>query len=259
MRELMDSYLAGELLVETNHELLRHIESCAECAADLGRRQTLRALLRQPPAMHLDVAPLRRRIDAAISRDRLRWWREPRWRWSAAAILVGAIVFFGWPRAQVDAAVFQDAVRNHVECALTRPKTMTYDPQRTARRLKAPFTPLAAAVTAQVGGYTLIDAHTCPYKGRQYAHLVFRDGDRALSVFVDPGRGGPLPAGDAGANLGTSGLAFRAARVDGFEAMAMATRAHEIVFVSDLPRAGHLDVVRQLAPAVALFVGSLER
>jgi len=39
----------------------------------------------------------------------------------------------------------------------------------------------------------------------------------------------------------------------------MATRAHEIVFVSDLPRADHLDVVRQLAPAVAQFVGSLER
>ena len=48
---------------------------------------TERALLRQPPSMQLDVAPLRRRIDAAIVRGGLRWWRHPRWRWTAAAIL----------------------------------------------------------------------------------------------------------------------------------------------------------------------------
>ena len=45
VRELMDSYLSEELSVETNHGFLRHVAECRDCAAELKRRQRLRALL----------------------------------------------------------------------------------------------------------------------------------------------------------------------------------------------------------------------
>jgi hypothetical protein len=41
-RELLDSFLAQELLVETNHELLRHVSGCPDCKSDLDTRARLR-------------------------------------------------------------------------------------------------------------------------------------------------------------------------------------------------------------------------
>ena len=40
IRGYLDSYISNELLVETNHEVLRHLEGCPDC------REELEALLR---------------------------------------------------------------------------------------------------------------------------------------------------------------------------------------------------------------------
>ncbi len=45
-REIADSYLSNELLVETNHEVLQHLENCANCRHELGARRELRDVLR---------------------------------------------------------------------------------------------------------------------------------------------------------------------------------------------------------------------
>jgi len=41
-REIADSYLSNELLIETNHEVLRHLENCADCRRELAARRNLR-------------------------------------------------------------------------------------------------------------------------------------------------------------------------------------------------------------------------
>ncbi len=43
---MMDSYLGDELLVETNHEVLRHLENCAACRSELAARRGLLAQMR---------------------------------------------------------------------------------------------------------------------------------------------------------------------------------------------------------------------
>ncbi len=45
-KEISDSYLSNELLVETNHDVLRHLESCADCRGELAARRELRSRLR---------------------------------------------------------------------------------------------------------------------------------------------------------------------------------------------------------------------
>ncbi len=45
-KEIADSYLSNELLVETNHEVLQHLENCANCRRELGARRKLRETLR---------------------------------------------------------------------------------------------------------------------------------------------------------------------------------------------------------------------
>ena len=45
-RRLIDSYLGDELLIETNHDVLRHLENCRDCRDQLGLRRELRERLR---------------------------------------------------------------------------------------------------------------------------------------------------------------------------------------------------------------------
>ncbi|MDQ3473929.1 MAG: zf-HC2 domain-containing protein, partial [Acidobacteriota bacterium] len=45
-REIADSYLADELLIETNHDMIRHLGSCADCRRELTARRELRSKLR---------------------------------------------------------------------------------------------------------------------------------------------------------------------------------------------------------------------
>src|SRR5258706_12676022 len=46
-REIADSYLGNELIVETNHEVISHLEHCAECRRELAARRELRSQLRE--------------------------------------------------------------------------------------------------------------------------------------------------------------------------------------------------------------------
>ena len=45
-REVADSYLIDELLVETNHDVIAHLETCADCCRELAARRELRTILR---------------------------------------------------------------------------------------------------------------------------------------------------------------------------------------------------------------------
>jgi anti-sigma factor RsiW len=45
-KDVLDSYLCGELAVETNHDCLRHAEQCPPCRAELSARRNLRLTLR---------------------------------------------------------------------------------------------------------------------------------------------------------------------------------------------------------------------
>jgi len=46
LSELVDSYLSNELLVETNHDVIRHLEHCRDCREMLGEHRELRARLK---------------------------------------------------------------------------------------------------------------------------------------------------------------------------------------------------------------------
>jgi anti-sigma factor RsiW len=47
VREMADSFLAEELLTETNHEILRHLETCPVCREDIAARRALRAAVKR--------------------------------------------------------------------------------------------------------------------------------------------------------------------------------------------------------------------
>ena len=75
-QEIADSYLSDELLIETNHDVISHLENCAACRRELAARRELRATLRAAfaGAEELRVrdefaAQLRARLQATARQD----------------------------------------------------------------------------------------------------------------------------------------------------------------------------------------------
>ena len=72
---ITDSYLADELLVETNHDVLRHLENCAGCRAELAAhrelRMRLRSAVRNSPDSQINAA-FRARLTANLRETALR-------------------------------------------------------------------------------------------------------------------------------------------------------------------------------------------
>ena len=65
----LDSYINNELLVETCHEVLNHLEVCAGCTGELDARLRAKKLLRN--AVMSDPAPagLRERIQRELRKE----------------------------------------------------------------------------------------------------------------------------------------------------------------------------------------------
>ncbi|MGH9200279.1 MAG: zf-HC2 domain-containing protein, partial [Vicinamibacterales bacterium] len=231
IRDLLDSYLSDELLVETNHLVLRHLATCGSCSSELERRRRTRELLVESLRVTVDPESLRQRIDQAIDAERL-WWRRTALWWGSAAVLAAIAVFIWYPRA-VDAAAYDDSVGDHVACALAVRADAWYDPARVAKQLRPPFTPLAEAVGTTYRNFALIDAHTCPYNGREYAHLVFRGTEGTISLFAEASTRGALPKASVVASQGHALSSIYSTDRDGYHVDATSTERHQLFVVSD--------------------------
>jgi hypothetical protein len=256
IRELVDSYLSNELLIETNHQVLRHLAACASCSAEVERRRAMRDLLVQSLREDLEVAPLRERIESAIDAERL-WWRRTAQWWSAAAVLAAIAVFIWYPR-RVDAAAYQDSVGDHVWCALGTRADASYDPVRAEQSLNPPFTQMAAAIGEWHGEYRLVEAHTCPYNGRQYAHFVFFGEGATISLLVEESSRGALPPATMVAPAGDMLPDLLATDHDGYHVDATRTRDHHLFVVSDRAGPEQDRLAKRLLASAVGFIKKLE-
>jgi anti-sigma factor RsiW len=258
VRELMDSYLSEELSVETNHVVLRHVAECPMCREEIRRRQRLRALLAQALHVDVDVERARRRITVAVDREQRSWSRVARWSGVAAAV-VAAVAAGYWFSRPVDASAYDDSVADHVQCALQYPASVTYDSARAVRNLRPPFQRIAEAIGLRHGAYHVIDAHMCPFNGRDYAHVVLRDGNQTVSLFIEPGARGALPPAQATTQLPGDTLVLHSTTTKGHRVSASSTSRHKLYVVSDGPSRTPEDVANQILLSAIRFVRTLER
>lgn len=244
VRELMDSYISGELAVESNHELLAHLDRCESCRGEVERRQRMRVLLRESFGTEPDASAVTARVARAIDHDQSVWRRVTRYGSIAAALAlaVGAALWLSRP---VDAAAFDDSVDNHIICALSYPPTVTYDAGRVRNMIDAAYQGVVDAVSHRLGDYELIDGHMCPYQGRNYVHLVYRHGEHKVSVFAEPATRGRLP------------LTHEAPR-KGYVSEGASAGGHQVFVVSE-NGAGADDVVRELLRSTIAFARTVGR
>jgi anti-sigma factor RsiW len=221
VRELADSFLTGQLLVETNHELVRHLETCPDCRAEIAGRRTVREKLRgaldraedlRPrPEFAAELAARLRPSQTAMSRrSLLQSW------WALAAGLVlaaggGVVVRESRSRSRL-AALAREAAGDHQNCAVKftlaeRPLPL----DEAGRRYGAPYAALATFTLPPAGApLQMLESHACVYQGRRFGHIVARyngaltsllvtAGDPPAAPELEPHDGGPvvasLPAG----------------------------------------------------------------
>ena len=126
-RELLDSFLAEELLVETNHELLRHLSGCPDCQADLDARARMRSGLKQAFARAGDLQIRPEFVDRLAAELRTtaltgrRGWQTG-WLMAAASIVLvvaAGVYFLRRPAADIAASAAGDHQNCAVKFALT--------------------------------------------------------------------------------------------------------------------------------------------
>ncbi|MCU1273747.1 MAG: putative transrane anti-sigma factor [Bryobacterales bacterium] len=281
VRRYMDSYISNELLVESNLEVLRHIEQCSRCSQELETRVRIRASL-QTAARREDVPPgleqkIRREIRES-SPARL-WPFDIPLKWMSAVavlLLMSTAVWIvlrgrrGLSPQEQDAylgqissrlsSIFQVGLRDHVHCAVFRkyPK----DPPafaEMARELGPQYAGLIPLVRARVPDeYRAITAHHCSVKARSYTHLVLRSPSSLLSLIITKKNAGEsFQAFKLEPVLQAAGVPVYRARASRFQVAAFETQAYLAFVISDLPEESNLQLAGAMAPSVQGFLSRL--
>jgi hypothetical protein len=277
IRRYLDSYISNELLVETNHEVLRHIESCAACAAELEIRARLRARLKEAVTAQPVSADLQLRIREQIRRHEpggwaMNWFRARWLGWgiAVAALAAGISVLMvpsperlpaladrAGQNAYIQkvsanlAAVLRVGLGDHIHCSIFRRYPRNPPPVEEMEASLGPnFKGLLAIVrTAVPRGYRAVMAHQCSYTGRKFIHLTFEKEGRLLSLVVARREGSESLGGMSPAGLPSGIAIFQSAagpyRVAGFEAGAFFAYV-----VSDLRGKDNLQIAAGVAKGV---------
>jgi anti-sigma factor (TIGR02949 family) len=261
----LDSYMSDELPVGVKHEVLTHVESCAECAADLSEREQVKRLLRSA-ARKIDApGELRERIQKSIRGDRRASF--PRWTLAAAAAFVllvgawGAIRYMSGNAASERAMdVLRIGLRDHVECAIKHNfASRRLSIEEMGSRLGAGYAGLVPVIRERLPeGYELAAAHACQVGGRDYAHLLLERGRAAVSLVITRKGAEGFPEADLAATLRATGVPVHAAGIDGYQVAGFETRDFLGFVVSGLSREENLRVASIITPGMRDFLVGLE-
>ena len=252
VRDLLDSYLGQELLVETNHEVIRHLETCAGCRTECETRRQLRATLRRAFNESPGLQP-RSSFSAEALASVRGSARRPRRRWlqawapiAASLVLIAGAALFMFLTRTRGTADLRAAVGDHLNCAVKfhlaeRPITLAdaatrFDPFL-ARLEQTP----PADVTTAAGPLHVLERHSCVFAGHRYGHVVLEFDKHLVSLLVT---GGEAPGSIADVQT----LAAHAVdRIQGQRVTSFDLDGHNAYVVSDLGEAQF----RQVADALA--------
>lgn len=312
---MMDSYLGDELLVETNHEVLRHLENCPACRNELAARRGLlarmRSAFRSAPEMQMNqsfAAKLRNDLRENALRpsiwDKLKsgvFINSPIF---AAAIAVSLLVgiLFGaafWlrrvPSASNDVVAEQNktekpaenlprtepnnaaisaqtieaawretaqlAVGDHKNCALhfrlkEKPITLAAAAEKYGlfnKDLDKAVKNVLRRIPAEkvsgenAGKIQLLDAHSCVFNNRRFAHIILKRGKETISVLVT----------DVD-SINESDEAIKNQTAENYQVAGFRAKNHAVFVVSDLSKAENSAIAEILLPAVRRHIEQAE-
>ena len=275
VRALLDSFLNNELLIETNHEVLKHLETCKECATELEGRTRLKQRLQQ--AVRKDEVPaglqlkVQRQLREQRQQPRFNWMR---WGLAAAAALVLAISVWGvfyaiksgelspaTQQAKLDAnaPVLNVGLGNHLHCAVDRDFANKHFSEEEMSAKLGDFAGLVALVKAKIpAGFDVVVGHRCKFNGREFVHLILKKQEQVVSLTLTRKNGETFSVADVGDVLQAAGIDLHAARLQGYEISGFETRDYLAFVTSNLQARENIEMARTLAPVVRDFVKGFE-
>jgi len=301
-RELADSYLSDELLVETNHEVIAHLEGCAECRRELTAHRELRATLRAAFAkaseLQIDdtfAASLRFELHStALRQPTLSLIRSRAWLGIAACLIVAIalavigvrykdrttpeqIVAIGKSDEATGSPTVNDtksspgvevmelasfAVDDHRNCAIEfRLEEHPISLEEAGQKFERAYLDLEKSVkdrlAALAGGVTFVEAHSCVFAGRRFAHVVLKENGHLVS-FLITGLAGPESARQNGGSPKKDAQVISCSEAHGYRVSCFQTARHAVFVVSDLSEGTNLNIARSLAPAIYQHLANAE-
>lgn len=274
----LDSYVSNELLVETNHELLNHLESCPACSAELEVRSRLRTQLKAAVTRQVVPPDLQVRIREQIRSHESRALPGAAWNgWAmamAASVLLCAAVWFGYSRERLPAltdrpaqtayiqkvsstlaAVLKVGLGDHIHCSIFR-KYPEHPPtvEQMAEKLGPAYEGLLPLVKSAVpDGYRVIMAHECTYAGRKFTHLTLEKDGGLLSLVIARKQPGESLDGLA-PSLRASGIPVYQSPAGRYEVAGFEGGRYLAFVVSELRGKANLQIAASLAPGVREFL-----
>ena len=281
IRRYMDSYINNELLVETNHEVLRHLETCPACAAEVESRTRMKARLQSAVRNQSVPEDLQARVRAVLRVDSRSSFVWARWASAAAAVLVVAVGLWvelpRWTRPALPdladrrgqdvfiqkvsaslSAVLTVGLGDHIHCSIFRkyPKNPP-SVDEMAQKLGPAYQDLVPLVKARVPEeFRIILAHQCGYQGRRFVHLTLTNGSSLLSLVITPKQPGEsMPALTVSDHA--SGVAVYQAAAQNYDVAGFETDQFLAYVVSDLGARQNLQIAYALAPSVHQFLAAV--
>jgi len=282
-RKYLDAYVSNELMVETNHEVLRHIKGCPSCAAEVDTRARLRSRLKAAVNAQSVPRELQVRIREQIRTSQSGSWVHFGWlragwpRWAgamAAALVVAAGLWVNYSTERLPAlsdrpgqntyisrvsanlaAILKVGLGDHIHCSIFRKYPKDPPP---VEKMEAELGPAYAGLlpvvrTAVPEGYKVFMAHQCSYAGRKFVHLTFEKDGGLLSLVVARKQTGESLDGLSPAAAASGVRIYQSAagryQVAGFEAGNFFAYV-----VSELRNKENLQIAASVAPAVREFL-----
>ncbi len=263
-REISDSYLSDELLVETNHEVNRHLEHCPECRVDFAARLELRKRVssagENAAEFQIDQS-FERALKGSLRVEALGssvWTKLSTSRRLLVPIVASLLIAFGFGSYYLNsggvdrikgndtlsrglAELAHLASGNHKDCALEKlgrweSLSETDYPEKAAYSDKI-LAPLKAKYSSSM---EMLSVHDCEFQGKEFTHVVIRDGSNIVSVFFDKSDVVVDPRGGE-SNPITSEID------DGLQVASFSQGKRAVFVVSDLSETENLNMARVLS------------
>jgi hypothetical protein len=274
IRPFLDSYINDELLVETNHEVLKHLETCKACATELDSLMRVRRALQT--AVRQDVAPigLQHRIQREIRKQQPNppyQWRT--WMLAAAAMLVLTAGSWGVLKAiksreapadgiakRQDAQVLNIGLGDHIHCAIdSQLADKHFTDEEMSMKLGPEFIALVSLVKDQVpGGYEVVVGHRCKFNQREFVHLILKKQNKVMSLVLTRKNSEAFSSAALGNVIEAGGVRLHSEDLQDYQVTGFETRDYLAFVVSNLAPQENRLIATNLAPAVRDYLARME-
>ncbi len=281
-REISDSFLSGELLVETNHEVVRHLEDCQSCrskfeAQKIFREKLQSAVVNAPDTqINQDFAfrlrsELKKDFVEEISKTSfLQSFFSLKVLTTATALifltLTIGLVFLANSKKDEPLAkqktenstadlqknedlnamwqkIADQAIGDHQHCGLDKMTSWLKNVNKeTAKKIDFRENILQKATFNSSEPMKLMQVHDCIFDGRIFTHAIIKIGNRTVSVL--------LTETDLASKMNKNGetdSTINCQKQTGFQIASFVGLNKAVFVISDLPESENLDLARSLS------------